>query len=894
MADVTYMTGAALQSAIGAANQAVSGMTFAEAAAALGATAQSQAGGAQITAFPLQYQQYGQVSLEAQYAAQMWEYWQTVAGATGTTVLGAAGAAAVSWAQGALIGTGTGTLAATAGLLTLSVPTAVAMAVPLMGVGLGYALYETNPELWDSIADGLTDFVTEGTQTISALIDEAGHVLLDSAFVQKIRDIFVEKEVPLPWMAGDEYQATSDLNTGWSQPIPFSDTVYYKTNSTFSIKKVAQAAVQYRNYYESESNINGWITAGDASNRIVHEQTIKNSDGSVYSESSYEMSRTYTYDGKTVYYGSSSSTAVAPPTGWEGVVVSVPQGTYTNVQQIAWTLIYGDITRPSTWPEGLNIWNNPLWNPTTDPFISMPTVPVYDPNTGTTRPYYPVTPYIGDNPGTSVDPATTPQQNPTSPITPQEWPVIEPYIPPVVNPEIQLPDPEDTPEIEWPTPSELENPGIEEDPVAPAPVPDLNPELDPALDPFAEPVPGTEPCPEPQPDPATELAPPQSGGLSPDIVFPIPGVPFPSIVPAGSDTPLEPGVSGQPGFIQVYNPTYQQFVDFGRWLWVTYADATIDKIWNNPFDGIIGAHELYATPSKDGYSTIRSGFLDSGIGSIIVRQRYTQINCGSMVIPEYYGNYLDYSPYSKAYVYLPFIGIVDVDVDDIVGHAVNITYHVDSYNGSCIAQITCAKTGYTNTLYQFSGNCSVEVPMAGGSQAAIKAAMMTANAYQNAANVSANASLVGGIGSGLASIVGGAVSLAGSITGTGGVGQIASGIASMASGYANAEANRAYGQAQHTAQMLSGKSNVQHSGSFGASHGAMGIKTPYIILRRPIQVRVNNYNELYGYPAHKQVIVGNCTGFLRCREVHVISSLATDAEKTLIEQLLTTGVYVTE
>lgn len=877
MGDIAYMTGAQLQSAISAANQAVSGMTFAEAAAALGGAAQAQAGGAQITAFPLHYTDYVQVSLEAQYAAQTWEYWQTVAGATGTTVLGAAGAAAVSWAQGALIGTGTGTLAATAGLLTLSVPTAVAMAAPLLGVGLGEALYNTNPELWNNIADGLVDFVTEGTQTISALIDATGNVLLDSAFVQKLRDIFVDNNVPIGEITGEGETTLGNYSVPSASGVSAENDVYI-------YEAQASGANLYRkgNYcYACGPNpCSITITAG----RKSSPRTTTITGGEI----------TVTLDGITYhgYITSSGGTNYSIPAA---LVSSIPltaspyNNDITNAVMIGGT--YSE--PPQDYPIGLSRWANADWRPEYDIFPSLPNVPVYDPNTGTTRPYYPVTPYIGDTPGTSVDPETTPQPDPTQPITAPEWPVIEPYIPPVVDPEIQLPNPDDTPEIEWPEPGELVNPGVEEDPIN-VPVPDLNPELDPALDPFAEPIPGTEPCPEPAPDPATELAPPQSDGLSPDIVFPVPGVPFPSIVPEASPTPLEPGVSGEPGFIQVYNPTTQEFVAFGRWLWVTYADATIDKIWNNPFDGIIGAHELYATPSKDGYSTIRSGFLDSGISSIVVRQRYTQINCGSMVIPEYYGNYLDYSPYSKAYVYLPFIGIVDVDVDDIVGHAVNITYHVDSYNGSCIAQITCAKTGYTNTLYQFSGNCSVEIPMAGGSQAAIKAAMMTANAYQNAANVSANASLVGGIGSGLASIVGGAVSLAGSITGTGGVGQIASGIASMASGYANAEANRAYGQAQHTAQMLSGKSNVQHSGSFGSSHGAMGIKKPYIILRRPIQVRVNNYNELYGYPAHKQVVIGNCTGFLRCREVHVISSLATDAEKTLIEQLLTTGVYVTE
>lgn len=852
--EITYMTGEQLKAAITAANQAVSGMTYAEAAAALGGTAQTQTGGAQITQFPLSFITGGKpVTVEAQYAAQLWEYWKIVGGATGTTAIGAAASSAVSWAQGALIGTGTG-LAATAGLLTLSVPTAVAMATPLLGVGLGYALYETNPQLWDNIAEGLVDFTTEATQTVSALIDEAGNVLLDSAFVQKLKQLFEENDVPV-------YNPTEQL-------VPSGEGTY---------SKYPGVTAYYGSPSWSGSNIRDLhLVSGNCDNYII------DSSGSVYgfgtSPVEFVIGGYYVNTGRYVEFNSSTvqSTTIegttyyfASSTVFAGNATTIPARTNAGAPATAIDIYYNGNTSiqpiPSQYPEGTDGWKNPSWNPSSS--TTYPTVPVYDPSTGSTRDYYPVTPYIGDTPGTTVDPETTPQQDPTSPITPQEWPVIEPYITPVVNPEIQLPDTEEFSQL---NPDELINPGVATDPIY---IP--TPNLDPALDPTE--VPTTESAPE-------EQGPPPSSGDSPSIIFPVPDIPFPSIVPQGSDTPVP---SGSPGFIQIYNPTPTEFIEFGRWLWVTYADATIDKIWNNPFDGVIGAHELYATPSKDGYSTIRSGFLDSGISSVIVRQRYTQINCGSIVIPEYWGNYLDYSPYSQAYIYLPFIGIMTIDVDDIVGHAVNVLYHVDSYTGSCIAQITCARDGYSNTLYQFSGDCSVEIPMAGGSQAAIKAAMIGANAYQNAANISAGMSLIGGIGSGILSGIGGA--LGGSLASG-----IAHGIGQAIGGITSSISQRAQGEAQHTAAMVSQKSTVQHSGSFGSSHGAMGIKKPYIFIRRPIQKVVNNYNRLYGYPAHKMVVIGDCTGYLRCREVNVQSSLATEEEKTLIEQLLKTGVYVTE
>ena len=868
--DVVYMTGDMMKTAISSANQYVSGMTVAEAAAALGATPQTQTNGTQILTFPIPYVTGGQVTTEAMYAAQLWEYWKVAGEAAGTTAFGAAAGAAVSWAQGALIGTGTG-LAATAGLLTLSVPTAVAMAAPLLGVGLGAALYETNPTLWDNIAAGVADFTVQSTQTISALIDEAGHVLLDSAFVQRLKEIFIENEVPL--YGQTEHQATSDLDTGWlTKPFPIggnSASIYSNANHT-----------RLQSYETDASASTGWYNSTSKGYQIIFAsaspinqelKSIRLDTGVISVTSSGTINSNVTIDGKTAYYTQYAGTAnYGFATGEESLQSFTSTSTIgeSKLKNIAWTLLYGEISG-GDYPDGTSEWTNSSWNPS--PSTVYPSYNVPDPSTETNQPYYPVSPIIGDDPGTSSDPETTPQQDPTLPISPTEWPVIDPYISPVVDPEIQWPD---SPEVPVPDPDELINPGVSDDPVY-LPTPNLDPSIDPSAIPSSE------------VDNIPQENPPQSTGTSPSIIFPVPDVPFPSIVPQGSDTPVS---SGSPGFIQVYNPTPSEFIAFGRWLWVTYADATLQTIWNNPFDGVIGAHELYATPSKDGYSTIRSGFLDSGISSIIVRQRYTQINCGSILIPEYWGNYLDYSPYSKAYIYLPFIGIMDLDVDDIVGHAVNVLYHVDSYTGACIAQITVARDDYSNTVYQFSGDCSAEIPMAGGSQANIKAAMIAANAYQNAANISAGMSLWGGIASGIASAIGGALMRSPAST----IGGITSGIGQAIGGFTSAKSQKAYGEAQHTAAMVSQKSNVQHSGSFGSSHGAMGIKKPYIIIRRPIQKVVNGYNKLYGYPAHKMVVIGNCTGYLRCREVHVVSSLATDEEKSMIEEMLKTGVYVTE
>jgi hypothetical protein len=275
-------------------------------------------------------------------------------------------------------------------------------------------------------------------------------------------------------------------------------------------------------------------------------------------------------------------------------------------------------------------------------------------------------------------------------------------------------------------------------------------------------------------------------------------------------------------------------------------------------DAVIGLHEIYCTPTESATDVnIRAGYLESNVPSRLVTERYIEIKCGALSIPEYWGNYLDYAPYTKSYCYLPFIGIVELNTDDIVGSGVEITYRVDVYNGSCIALITTAKPNSAESVsYQFEGNCSVSVPITSG--------MMTA--VQNA--------LIGVATTALSAGATAAVTVA-----TGGVALPAAVLAgSVAAGA--------------TKQGLTSKNQVQYSGSFGSSYGAMGIKKPFLIIKRPKQKVVYGYNKNYGYPAHKMVLLSTCTGYLKAIEVNVISPTATEAEKKMIEQCLKTGVFV--
>ena len=703
---------------------------------------------------------------------------------------------------------------ATGGLLSLSLPIWFAAAAPLLGVAVGAGLYSLSPDFWEDVSRTLLPFAYNDTEAMPAVVDANGQVYIDRDALDALRQLFTEQGIgsnpfldaqvtPIP--NGNTNEATFNA----SLPILYDDTghrvykaVYTKQSSVPVFAGIVLSDGKYRECFVASQAIydTAWF--------IIQQYRA----GGYLQAFSGSVTNSYTYNGVTVYY--SQATTSNTYSGYHALIT-----TYSSLAEFLQAFINSG---GAYYPDGMSDWagDSPT-NPAPDIEV------VTNPNGATW--YTPANlPDPNNDPGTTNDPNVYP--NPTAPST---NPSIDPHINPEINPD-QYP-----PELPVPDPQERTAPLP--DPV-PANDPSVDPNLDPSNDPSLEPDP--DPDPEPEIDPTPE--PPQSEGESPDPYFPpvISGG-FPSIVPD----------DGSSGLIHVYNPTPADFIAFGRWLWVTYADATIDKIWNNPFDGIIGAHELYATPSTGSRENIRSGFLVSTASAPVVTARYISINCGNLVIPEYYGNYLDYSPYTKVHCYLPFIGIVELDADDIIGHACNIAYSIDTYNGCCVAKITVARDGYSNTIYQFSGNCAVEVPLTGGSQASIKAGLISAAAY-------GISSVVGGIASGIAGNAVGAVSGIGS------------------------------GVAGAVAHAVSQKSSVQHSGSFGASYGAMGIKKPFFIIRRPIQKIVYNYNSDYGYPAHKRVTIGSCTGYLRVREVNVISSTATNEEKKKIELLLKEGVYV--
>ena len=309
-------------------------------------------------------------------------------------------------------------------------------------------------------------------------------------------------------------------------------------------------------------------------------------------------------------------------------------------------------------------------------------------------------------------------------------------------------------------------------------------------------------------------------------------------------TPVIPPIGVEAtGFVALYNPTQSQLSSFSQYLWSSDFIDNFKKLFANPMDAIIGLHMIYATPSRGSEAEIVCGYAHSGVMSNTVNSQYIEIDCGSIKVNRYFGSVLDYAPYTKLQVYLPFVGIVDLDTNEIMGGTLNIKYRIDVLTGSCLARLKVTRGDYNAELYNFAGNCAVQLPISGGSYSGI-----IANAIGVAGSVGATIASGGALAPVL---VGSAVSSA-----------------------------------------INSHVNVSHSGSLGSNAGALGIMKPYLIITRPKPAEADNFNVFYGKPSNKTVRLSSCSGYTRVKDVHVDNIVATDNELSEIEQLLKEGVII--
>ena len=302
------------------------------------------------------------------------------------------------------------------------------------------------------------------------------------------------------------------------------------------------------------------------------------------------------------------------------------------------------------------------------------------------------------------------------------------------------------------------------------------------------------------------------------------------------------GFSGLPlldivnfGFVSLYKMGEQNMRDLANYLWSDNFFDNIVKNWQSPFDNIISIGFVPLNTELGGASTeIKIGNINTGVTGIKLSNSMIEKDFGRINFKEIYNNFADYAPFTRLKIYMPSIGVKDLNPDDYMDGAMHLMCYIDCLSGTCVYQLKSIRHGREHVVDCYTGNVLTPIPITGRN---------FIDAYKSVIN-------------GLSSVASGNLG-----------------------GVLNAELNFL-------------KPTYEKTGSVSGASTRYSVHTPYVFFDTPQFRQPKYFREQHGYVSHQTKRLGDCTGYNEILYIDIDDLTAIDSEKNEILSLLKSGVYV--
>ena len=324
----------------------------------------------------------------------------------------------------------------------------------------------------------------------------------------------------------------------------------------------------------------------------------------------------------------------------------------------------------------------------------------------------------------------------------------------------------------------------------------------------------------------------------------------------GPDIPTKGAINT--GFTSMYQITEANLRALSSFLWSDNFLNNVKKFFNDPREIIVGltimpiAGSIASTPQE-----IKAGGISTGVEGNKLNSQYHIVDMGSVPIDPETNTFLDYPSHTKVSAVLPYIGEVELDVNDIMGKRVGLKYVFDLLYGDLAAFLSVDGSA----KYCFTGKAGVRIPTSSEDFSQVYAGGLQA---------------LGGIVSGIQSLA------------SGNIGGILSASGNVVS---------ALSQMHPT---------VQYQGGGSGSAGFVGNQRPFIKFDLTNPLLANTGNEEEEEPEafrqrsflgkttyqNRKLSVTQCKGYTKCLKVHLVNIPCLDEELNEIEQQLLSGVII--
>ena len=323
-------------------------------------------------------------------------------------------------------------------------------------------------------------------------------------------------------------------------------------------------------------------------------------------------------------------------------------------------------------------------------------------------------------------------------------------------------------------------------------------------------------------------------------------------IPTGEDIdePDKPGKNGaSTGLMRGYVLSQEQVTKFSSWLWTADVIDYISKLFtSNPLDSIITFSMLPYTPhTSSGTNIVLGGKACTDVSdALIIDEQFNTFEFTYDGLSEpVWGNALDFEKGVKIELYIPFVGIIPLDVNSVIYTKLSLKYIIDCFSGQGIVYLVSKKSDSTwdgdrkkCLLGQWTFNCKSTLPL-------------TRND--------------------ISSIISGAIG----------------GITSLATGNIGGAVSAT----------MSARPSVQRSGDVATSTAYMSKRTPYIIYTMSKAIIPKGSYGKIGRPQYAIKTLGDCDGFIQCKNPRMSftggdGQSPTDEEIKEIYSLLEEGVVI--
>lgn len=142
-----------------------------------------------------------------------------------------------------------------------------------------------------------------------------------------------------------------------------------------------------------------------------------------------------------------------------------------------------------------------------------------------------------------------------------------------------------------------------------------------------------------------------------------------------------PPVTERHDFFTVYIPTNENMEVINNAIFLQGSE-TVDVM--HYFSSY---KKFFCIIPAEGYKQLKASKYDFGVTAPYTKSYNLDIDCGSIQIDETFKSVMDYAPFSRLTIFLPFIGFQELDVSMVMNNVLHVVYTVDVLSGRCLAKL---------------------------------------------------------------------------------------------------------------------------------------------------------------------------------------------------------------